>query len=235
MVIDHLEPGGAQRQFCLLANRLRRAGYEVEVFTLRSDPFFEFLLAGPPPIRVSSSKAHTRIGLYLGLRRWLNRYAPAVAISFLPWPNLLVELAGIPKRRFAIIVSERNTDTNLPGTRRRLRYLFHRLADSIVSNSYAQAEVVAQIDRILQCRTTVITNAVDTDYFTPATCTGKSHRGSVRMLVLARIARAEKPTTPDRSDQLGAVTSPGARHIRRLVREAATTGDRQHLSVGPGY
>ena len=193
MVIDHLEPGGAQRQFCLLATCLRRADYDIEVFTLRPDRFFEFLLAGSPPIRVCRSEARTRVGLYFALRRWLRRYAPAVVVSFLSWPNLLVELSGIPYRRFAIIVSERNTDTSSPSARRRLRYFFHRLADCIVSNSNAQSQVMAGIDRSLKSRTTVITNAVDTDYFEPATCGRAPRRESIRMLVLARVAPQKNP------------------------------------------
>ena len=193
MVIDHLEPGGAQRQFCLLATGLRRANYQVEIFTLRSDRFFEFLLAEFPLIRVNSSAARTRFQLYLDLRRWLRRYAPAVVISFLSWPNLLVELSGIPSRRFAIIISERNTDTTSPGVRRRLRYLFHRLSDCIVSNSYAQAQVIGRIDRLLQSRTTVTPNAVDTDYFRPSECGAEPDRGSIRVLVLARVAPQKNP------------------------------------------
>lgn len=188
MVIDHLEPGGAQRQFCLLATGLRRANYQVEVFTLRPDRFFGFLLAGSPPIRVNCSAARTRLRLYISLRKWLHRFAPAVVISFLSWPNLLVELAGVPYRGFATIVSERNTDTTRPGARRRLRYVFHRLADCVVSNSHAQAQVIRRTDRLLQPKTTVIPNAVDTNYFRPSERLIESHQGHMRILVLARVA-----------------------------------------------
>ena len=188
MVIDHLESGGAQRQFCLLATSLRRANYHVEISTLRADPFFTFLLAGSPRIHVNYLAARTRIQLYLSLRRWLRRFKPAIVLSFLSWPNLLVELAGIPYRSFSVLVSERNTDTRAPGYRRRVRYILHRLADSIVSNSYAQARLIARIDHLLAPRTTVIPNAVDTDYFHPSSRRVTSRTPMIRILVLARLA-----------------------------------------------
>ena len=236
MVIDHLEPGGAQRQFCLLATCLQRANYGVEIFTLRSDRFFEFLLTKFPSIHVNSSAARTRFQLYLDVRRWLRRYAPAVVISFLSWPNLLVELSGIPSRKFATIVSERNTDTGSGGARRRLRYLFHRFADSIVSNSYSQAQVLARLDRRLESRTTVITNAVDTEYFTPSSRAGTTHRESIRMLVLARVApqknplrlieaisvlRSRHPTLLVSVDWYGKLPGPAVDNIRRWDRAAS--------------
>lgn len=193
MVIDHLEPGGAQRQFCLLATGLRRVNYHVEVFTFRSDSFFKHLLTGDPPIRVIHLAARNRVQLYVGLRRWLRRFKPVAVVSFLSWPNLLVELSSIPHRSFSLIVSERNTDTSAPGFRRRFRYLLHRLADSVVSNSYAQARRITRIDRFLQSRTTVIPNAVDTEYFRPSSRRRKPHSGTVRLLVLARLSPQKNP------------------------------------------
>ena len=44
MVIDHLEPGGAQRQFCLLATSLHRLGFAVRVVVFRRDDFFADIL-----------------------------------------------------------------------------------------------------------------------------------------------------------------------------------------------
>ena len=193
MVIDHLEPGGAQRQFCLLANSLRRVNFQVEVFTLRADSFFKHLLAGDPPIQVNHLAARTRIRLYLGLRRWLRRFRPAAVVSFLSWPNLLVELSGIPRRSFCIIVSERNTDRSAPGFRRRFRYALHRLADAVVSNSYSQARLITRIDRLLKARTTVIPNAVDTNYFRPPKRKMNSHTSTIHILVLARFAPQKNP------------------------------------------
>ena len=188
MVIDQLEAGGAQRQFCLLAHRLNQRGYGIEVFTLRNDPFFQYALAGGAAIPVNAINARNRAVLFRRLRVSLRRYDPAVVISFLSWPNLLVELTGLPKRKYAILVSERNTDVAPPSLRRRLRYFCHRFADHIVSNSYAQARAIAQINPRLSQRTTIITNAVDIEYFKPSTILRVVRPNKLKMLILARLA-----------------------------------------------
>lgn len=193
MVIDHLEPGGAQRQFCLLATSLRRFNFQVEVFTLRADFFFKYLLDGDPPIYVNHVAANSRIQLYVRLRRSLRRFRPAAVVSFLSWPNLLVELCRIPRRSFCVIVSERNIDRSAPGFRRRFRYMTHRLADAVVSNSYAQARLITRIDCLLKSRTTVIPNAVDTNYFRPPQRSMNAHSRTIYILVLARLAPQKNP------------------------------------------
>ena len=62
MLIDHLEAGGAQRQFCLLATSLQRRGFSVEVLVFRDDSFFANRLQGGwtdtrGPTRVQESAA----------------------------------------------------------------------------------------------------------------------------------------------------------------------------------
>ena len=185
MVIDQLEAGGAQRQFCLLAQSLQKV-YEVEVFTLRKDSFFRHLLTDKVAIPINAITARSRPALFVRLRVAIRRYGPAIVLSFLSWPNLLVELAGIPSRKFAILVSERNTDIALPSIKKRVRYLCHRFADHIVSNSYSQARVIAQNAPALSRRTTVITNAVDTEYFVPPQKHRLVRANRLTMLILAR-------------------------------------------------
>ena len=188
MVIDRLEQGGAQRQFCLLASGLRRLSCTVEVFTLRNDTFFRHLLAGPPPIPVTCLGPHSRPVLLFVLRKAIRQYRPDAVVSFLSWPNFLLELSGLPRRKFSILVSERNVDSSLHSIRPRIRYFFHRCADAVVSNSYTQAGRIAKIYPVLVPRLAVITNAVDTDYFRPRRNLSNTPHNSIRMLVLARVA-----------------------------------------------
>ena len=187
MVIDNLEPGGAQRQFCLLATSLRRVGFLVTAIVFRRDPFFERNLTHPWNIPVIRLPARNRVHLYYLLRSTIRRQRPSVVVSFLSWPNFLVELSGLPRRSFAIIVSERNLDTSGRGLRRFLRYYFHRFADAIVCNSYAQKDLMRQVASHLDESTFVIVNGVDTNQFRlvgprPSRCLG-----ALRILVLARI------------------------------------------------
>ena len=185
MVIDHLEPGGAQRQFCLLATSLRRRGFNVTVMVFRPDLFFEDALQDVD-IPIVYLRSRSRSHLWFLVRRELRRGGADVVISFLSWSNLMVELASLPTRNFAVIVSERDLDVTI-GVKRRIAYHCHRLADVVVSNSHTQGEIVARLLRRWQVRTTVIVNGVDIRHFEPAE-TPRRGGGGLRLLVLARFA-----------------------------------------------
>ncbi len=186
MVIDHLEPGGAQRQFVLLATSLHRIGYEVKVVVFRPDFFFGDVLqdVGIPVVYLQS---RNRFHLWVLLRQEIQRGGAEVVISFLPWPNLMVELAGLPTRTFALIVSERNLDVTI-GIKRRVAYHCHRLADVVVSNSHAQGEIVARVLRRWKVQAQVIVNGVDIRYFRPADDERGGGCDKLRLLVVARFA-----------------------------------------------
>ena len=185
MVIDHLEPGGAQRQFCLLATSLRRLGFAVRVVVFRHDDFFADSLQEAGPISVMYLESRSRLHLIYLVRNAIRSDKPDVVISFLSWPNLVVELAALPRREFSVIVSERNLDVSPSGPKRYLRYCFHRFADIVVSNSYAQRERIGQVAPHLKDRTMVIVNGIDTLHFKP-TYRMKPANGRIRVLVLAR-------------------------------------------------
>ena len=188
MVIDNLEPGGAQRQFCLLATSLRRVGYRVTAIVFRRDPFFERSLTHPWSIPVVRLLARNRVQLYALLRSTIRRQKPSVVVSFLSWPNFLVELTGLPRRPFSIIVSERNLDTGGGGLKRFVRYYFHRFADAIVCNSYAQKDLMGQVASHLDESTFVIVNGVDTNHFNLDGLRKIRCSETLRILVLARFA-----------------------------------------------
>ncbi len=185
MVIDQLEPGGAQRQFCLLATSLHRRGFNVTVMVFRPDLFFEDALQ-EADIPIVYLRSQSRIGLLFLVPKEIRRADADVVISFLSWSNLMVELARLPTRNFAVIVSERDLDITM-GVKRRIAYYCHRLADVVVSNSYAQGEIVARILRRRRVSTTVIVNGVDIGHFKPNEAP-RNGGGSLRLLVLARFA-----------------------------------------------
>lgn len=186
MVIDHLEPGGAQRQFSLLATSLHRVGYDVKVIVFRPDFFFGETLQDVD-IPVVYLKSRSRFQLRGMIRQEIQRSRADVVISFLPWSNLMVELAGLPTRTFALIVSERDTDVTF-GIKRRIAYHCHRLADVVVSNSHAQGEIVERVLRRWKVRTQVIVNGVDVRHFEPAVGERVRKHDRVRLLVVARFS-----------------------------------------------
>ena len=187
MLIDQLEPGGAQRQCCLLAGSLQRLGFVVEVLVFRDDDFFADRLREDGVMSVHL-ECRNRLHLSFVVWRAVRCRRPDVVMGFLSWPNLMAELAGMPRRDFAVIASERNLDLSNPGPRRWLRYFGHRFADVVVSNSYAQRERIKEIAPHLTERTKVIVNGVDMEYFRPATRLRKQSTNRITMLVLARLS-----------------------------------------------
>ena len=232
MVIDNLEPGGAQRQFCLLATSLRRVGFRVKVIVFRQDPFFEDTLRHPWHIPITHIKARNRIQLFFRLRGTLRREMPEVVVSFLSWPNLLVELSGLPRRSFAVIVSERNLDTAGRGLRRYLRYFFHRFADAVVCNSYAQKELIAQIAGHLDPHTIVIVNGVDTNYFRPSVISPMRCSDRLRILVLARFVPQKNVLRFVEGLHLIRVRHPKLAFLVEWYGKRPTTEDHQDLLWG---
>ena len=192
LVIDVLSSGGAQRQLCMLAEGLKRRGHDVAVLVYWSGDFFAGQLedAGVPIVRVS---ARTRPHLVYGVRRAIGEMRPDVVVAFLPGPSLLMELAGLAKRGFALIVSERNLDPPRIGMGRRLRLNLHRLADAVVANSHAQHDRIGKVAPYLVGRTSAITNGVDLRRFAPAEPPRRMEPGRLRLLVLARPVAQKNP------------------------------------------
>lgn len=186
MVIDHLGPGGAPRQFSLLATSLGRIGYDVKVIVFRPDAFFGDVLQNVG-IPIVSLKSRNRFHLWFLIRREIQYWSADVVIGFLPWSNLMVELAGLPRRTFALIVSERSLDVAF-SIKRRIAYHGHRFADVVVSNSHTQEKIVAGVLRRWKVRSQVIVNGVDTRRFKPAEGGRRREHGNLRLFVLARLS-----------------------------------------------
>lgn len=250
LVIDDLGPGGAQRQLTLLAAGLRRRGHEVVVLTYRRGGFFAGALAeaGVPVVRVSS---RNRLHLVFVMRAAIRRSDPDAVLAFLPGPSALAELAGLPRRRFAVASSELVLDTSGWSPRRVLRYVLHRLADAVVSNSHAQRERMLELAPALATRTSVIVNGIDTQRFAPGDPPDGSAPGRLRLLVPARIRpqknpfglleavallRRERPNLDITVDWRGeATTGESARNARRAAWRRALEEEIARRSLGDRF
>ena len=244
LVIDQLEAGGAQRQLCLLANGLKQRGCQVAVLVFRPNGFFVDVLAkaGIPCLYVRSRNLFE---LAYRLRRAIRQSTPDAVIAYLPAACALTELAGLPRRRFALVVSERLLSPRSGG---RVRYGLHRLADAVVSNSHAQQQHLKLAAPYLDARTDVIVNGVDARWFRPlrresADVGGDSAR-SLRLLTLGRlkpqknpfgllealaIVRAERPKLDVAVDWYG--DHPDAASARGWRRRKATRTNRAFRSA----
>lgn len=183
LLVDQLECGGCQRQLVYSAVGLKRLGHQVQVLTYWPRAFF----AGPleaAGIQVVNRSASTRLRLAYTVRKAIRRFRPNVVIGFSPGANALAELAGLPRRDFAIIATERRLTPAGPKLRDRAHYALHRIADAVISNSYSQRDELVQAAPHLGDRLQVIVNGVDLDHFRPAAQPRQA--GPLRLLVLGR-------------------------------------------------
>lgn len=186
MVIQDVGSGGTQRQLCLLATSLRRIGFSIKVIIFRPDFFFEDVLR-EHQIPIVYLKSYNRLHLMFLIRREIRLARPDVVIGFYHLANLFAVLSGLPKRKFSVIVTERSIDVSYD-LKRRISYLFHRLSDVVVSNSYTQGKLVEKILNRSKTHTEVIVNGVDTRYFRPSKETVDEGVSKLRLLVVARIS-----------------------------------------------
>lgn len=190
-VIDKLESGGAQGQFLMLTAALKDRGYGVEVFVYYQDDFFanDFRRAGVSvnlvPFRNKAHLVHT-------MRKSIKTSGPDVVISALAGPNALMELVGMFRRRFALIVSELCLEVD--GRERFMRYGLHFLADAVVCNSHSQHRHILGTFPRLADRTHIIANGVDLERFSLVE-TPSSQPEKLRILVLARVHPQKNPFT----------------------------------------
>ena len=188
-LIDSLTAGGAQRQMSLLAVLLKHRGYDVDVLIYQPLRFFdsEVEAAGVPVRRVTAGKWRRPFAV----RRAIRNGNPDVLIAFLDGPNVYAELAGIPWRRFALIVSERSAPPGV-SMQDRVRFSLHRVADAVVANSEQGRRYLLSNAPWLADKVEVIVNGVDLERFRPMEAP-VADTGETRVLVLARYEPAKNP------------------------------------------
>jgi glycosyltransferase involved in cell wall biosynthesis len=165
--IDNLGGGGAQRQLCRLAVLLHDAGHEVSMLTYHEGGMFaEMLDRASVPRLVASGRGG--IERLRSVRRAIRSAAPDVVLAFLPMPCLYAELAGLPRRRWGLVVGERSTTPDETTLRLRALRNLHRLADAVVTNSHANRLLIERTVPRLRDRVSTIYNLVDLKAFAPS-------------------------------------------------------------------
>jgi glycosyltransferase involved in cell wall biosynthesis len=187
-LIDHLISGGAQRQLCTLAAFLQRRGHEVTVVTYHDNEFFLPLLrdAGVGYRRVS---ARTKLGRILALRRELRGGNQDVVLAYLEGPCLYAELAGLPRRKWGLVVSERNAVPDSHRARLPWRRWLHRTADYVVTNSHTNRLMLEYAVPSLSGRVVTIYNALDLETFSPGGENFNKPSGPIRLVAAGRHTR----------------------------------------------
>lgn len=166
--IDDLASGGAQRQLVNLALEFKAKNNEVTVLYYASKDFYKPLLL-EHGIYVKNIHLVNPFKRIVGIRKFIREHNYDVVITFLGIPAFIAELAGLPFRKWQLIIGERSTNPKiLKSVKSRFIRLFHVFADYIVSNSFANEAVVKKVNPFLsKSKLCIIYNAIDLKKFRP--------------------------------------------------------------------
>lgn len=173
-VIDSLGSGGAQRQLTEMAVGFAERGHCVSFLTYHSTNFFINRL-DEKSIRIDTIVEKKYLKRFLKMRKFIRSNSFDIVVSFLEAPVFICELAGLPHRRWKLIVGERSADSKIHSSLKlKIFRWFHFLADYVVSNSYANMQMVKEVNPLLpfkKCK--VIYNLID---FNMWACSKKEYR-----------------------------------------------------------
>ena len=190
LLIDSLVSGGAQRQMVELAVLLKKAGHDIRLLLYYDLDFFgDELRAADVPVQLIQSKG--KLSRILKVRAAIRARKPDAVIAYLSTPSILAELAGLPRRKFAVIVTELTGTTGVKRKGDALRFQFHRLADAVVTNGQTLADFITREASWLQGKVHVIVNCVDLERFCPPEQPERTDRLSIA--VLARLQPVKNP------------------------------------------
>lgn len=165
-VIDSLAQGGSQRQLVELALNFKERGNEVSLLIYHSKLFFSSFLV-EADIKINCIN-EPRYLIRLFKIRWFIRHGKFDSVlSFLEAPNFICEVAGLPYRKWKLVVGERSTDPKITRSfKLRTFRWFHLFADYIVANSYSNLKLVYTACPLLPVsKGIVIYNLIDFNYW----------------------------------------------------------------------
>ncbi len=165
-LIEALGSGGAERQISGLAVMLKKEGNDVKVITYFPKDFYRSVLDDAGVECCYLAEAQKRIRRFPVLAKAIKKYKPDAIIAYSP---SAAEIACVLKKigyRFKLIVSERNT-TQINSRSEKIKFFCYQWADWVVPNSNMQAKFISSHYPQLVSKMRVITNFVDTDYFSP--------------------------------------------------------------------
>ena len=168
-VIDSLGPGGAQRQMVELAKGFKERGCDVSFLVYHEENFFKNELDAVcvPIVTIIESNYIKRL---FKMRRFIRKGNYDAVLSFLEAASFICEFAGLPYKKWKLIVSERSANPDIFKSYRRKFYRwFHLFADHVTANSYENLKMVRKINPMLsKKKSKVIYNLVDFNYWKQA-------------------------------------------------------------------
>ena len=183
VLLEGLGSGGAERQACALAGEFNRRGHQVRVATYHRDDFYRALLE-QEHVEHCLLGGHGKLSWASSVHRFLRTNAQDVVLAFLEGPSAYAELAGLPRRAWGLVVSERVARQR---NRFDLKLWLHGLADYVVANSHSSRLIIERRCPRLTPKLVTIYNAVRAaDY--RVTENASQDPGETRLVVAARFA-----------------------------------------------
>lgn len=186
-VIDSLGSGGAQRQLVSLAIGFKKRGGEISFLVYHSINFFKDLL-DENNVYVHEIIEPNYLKRLLKMRRYIRNGEYDSVLSFLQASNFICEFAGLPWRKWKLVVGERSANPNIFKSKKLRAYRwFHFLADYVVANSYENIRIVRKVNPLLppqKCR--VIYNVVEHANWNPGDINTHLKDGKLKIVVGAR-------------------------------------------------
>ncbi len=171
-LIDSLGSGGAERQLSELAVGLLDKGHRVALCHYHAqhgaNSFYETWLR-ERGVEIERFCSAGRLDRVWKVRGWLRHFKPDILQAYLPGPNAIAVLAGLGRRCWKVVVSERIALDYQGARRLRLKAIaqLYRGADWVVTNSHANLQVLVDYVPGTQQKSSVIWNCVDLDRFHP--------------------------------------------------------------------
>lgn len=168
-LIEALGSGGAERQLTGLAAMLKLDGYGVKVITYYPKDFYKYVLDDAGVDYEYLSKAQSKLRRIPEIVKAIKAYKPDAVIAYSPSVSEIACGLKAIGFSFKLIVSERNT-SQINNRSEKTKFFCYRWADYVVPNSQMQANFISTYYPELNKKIRVITNFVDTDYFSPVDC-----------------------------------------------------------------
>lgn len=165
-LIEALGSGGAERQMVGLASMLKKDGNDVTVMTYYPKDFYRYVLDEAGVEYIYLAQAQDKKKRITELAKAIKGNKPEVVICYSPSSAMIACLLKMVGYKYKLIVSERNSIRE-NNRREKLKFFLYRWADYIVPNSNEQELFIASYYHHLIEKTEVITNFVDTDFFSP--------------------------------------------------------------------
>jgi glycosyltransferase involved in cell wall biosynthesis len=186
-VIDSLCLGGSQRQIVELALGFKEKGHSVSFLTYHNIVFFDSILINEG-IDINCIEEDNYLLRILKMRKFIRKGNYDGIVAFLEGPSFICEVAGLPFKKWKLVISEGSANPNIFKSIRHIVYrVFHFFTDYVVANSHANMKMVRTINPLLsKSKCKVVYNIIDFSRWKPLESYKPKKDGVLKLIVPSR-------------------------------------------------